>query len=467
MFIGRQRELEFLESRYGQPQGQLVFLYGRRRVGKTETLHEFCKDKEHVFYSCTECTDERQLTSFSQRILAKDIPAARYIKIYSDWEQALKSVLDLPSTAKKLLVIDEFPYMVRNNTEIPSILQNLWDGEFKDANVMIVLCGSAMSFFEREILAEKNPLYGRATGILKMEPMEFLDAAKFFPDYPTLDRILAYSILGGIPHYLKQFDDQSSIVDNIKRAILQRGCILYNEVEFLMRQELRETAVYNTIVVAIALGNTKLNDIFNKTQINKSKLSVYLTNLIELGLVQREFPVSDGIKERANIQRGLYRITDNYFRFWYAFVFPNLSELEGGDIEGVFEDWVEPGLNEYASKVFEEICIEYLRDRNRRKSLPFRFTRIGRWWDKKDELDILAVDKERKKFLVGECKFRKQPFDASELDKLLQKAPSVLAGSEVSYFLFSKSGFTNEVKRRAAEKDIALIGLEEIMGTPR
>ena len=463
MFIGRKRELEFLESRYGQPQGQLVFLYGRRRVGKTETLHEFCKDKEHVFYSCTECTDERQLASFSQRILAKDIPAARYIKVFPDWEQALKSVLDLPSTAKKLLVIDEFPYMVRNNTEIPSILQNLWDGEFKDANLMIVLCGSAMSFFERAILAEKNPLYGRATGTLKLEPMEFSDAAKFFPDYPTLDRILAYSILGGIPHYLKQFDDRSSIGDNIKRAILQRGCILYNEVEFLMRQELRETAVYNTIVVAIALGNTKLNDIYNKTQIDKSKLSVYLTNLIELGLVQREFPVPDGIKERANIQRGLYRITDNYFRFWYAFVFPNFSELEGGDIEGVFEDWVEPGLNEYASKVFEEICIEYLRDRNRRKSLPFRFTLIGRWWDKKDELDILAVDKQRKRVLVGECKFRGQPFDASELDKLLQKAPSVLAGSKVSYILFSKSGFTSEVQRRAAEKDIALIGLEEIM----
>ena len=209
--IGRKKELQFLEDKYNSKGGQLVVLYGRRRVGKTETLREFCKEKPHIFYSCREVSDKLQLRSFSQKLLRENIPAASYIKEFSDWESALKSITELPySDSKKLLIIDEFPYMCKGNTSIPSILQNLWDEYFKDENVMIVLCGSAMSFIEKELLAEKNPLYGRATGIYKMEPMGFYDAIKFFPNYSDRDKVLAYSILGGIPHYLRQFDPEKS-----------------------------------------------------------------------------------------------------------------------------------------------------------------------------------------------------------------------------------------------------------------
>lgn len=326
MFIGRKEELAFLEERYQQEGSQLVVLYGRRRVGKTETLRQFCRDKEHVFFSCTESPDEQQLTSFSERILQKGIPAASYIQRFSDWEKALGSITELPGKGKKLLIIDEFPYMVKGNRSIPSILQNLWDSRLKDENVMIILCGSAMSFIEKEILAEKNPLYGRTTGILKMREMDFYDAVQFVPNYSPEDKIAVYAILGGIPHYLKQFDDRLTLGKNVRKYILSRGSILYSEVEFLMRQELRETSVYNAIIAAVALGNTKLNDIYQKTQIEKTKLSSYLNNLMELGILEREFSMTEGIKEQANVQRGIYRVADNYFRFWYAFVFPNLSE---------------------------------------------------------------------------------------------------------------------------------------------
>lgn len=305
MFIGREAELHFLEERYTAPGGQLVVLYGRRRVGKTETLRRFCEGKSHVFYSCTERTDEQQLAAFSTRMLQKDMPAAKYLTTFSGWEQALSNISELPGQGKKLLVIDEFPYMVRNNPSIPSILQNLWDSTLKEQNVMIVLCGSAMSFIEKEILAEKNTLYGRATGILKMNEMDFYDAARFFPNYSPLDKIRAHAVLGGIPHYLRQFDDRLSLGENIRRYILTRGSILYSEVEFLMRQELREITVYNTIIEAVALGNTRLNDIHQKTQIDKNKLSVYLRNLTDLGIICREFPVADGVKEQTNVQRGL------------------------------------------------------------------------------------------------------------------------------------------------------------------
>lgn len=293
MFIGRESELNFLEERYSSNKGELVVLYGRRRVGKTETLKQFCKDKPHLFFSCRECTDKLQLKNFSEKLLKEKIPASAYISEFTDWEKAFRSITELPyGEKKKLVVIDEFPYMCKGNESIPSVLQNLWDDLLKDENIMLILCGSAMSFIEKELLAEKNPLYGRATGIYKMTEMGFYDAAKFFPDYSPKEKVIAYSILGGIPHYLNQFDGNRTLEENIKKSILSKGCALYSEVEFLLRQELRETPVYNSIIEAVALGNTKLNEISMKSLIDDtSKTSVYLKNLIELGIIEREFSI--------------------------------------------------------------------------------------------------------------------------------------------------------------------------------
>ncbi|MGN1135959.1 MAG: ATP-binding protein [Oscillospiraceae bacterium] len=480
MFIGREAELQFLEERYNSKGGQLIVLYGRRRVGKTETLRQFCKNKPHLFFSCRECTDKLQLKSFSEKLLKENIPASAYISEFSDWEKAFRSIPELPyGDNKRLVVIDEFPYMCKGNESIPSILQNLWDELLKDENVMLILCGSAMSFIEKELLAEKNPLYGRATGIYKMTEMGFYDAVRFFPNYSPRDKVIAYAVLGGIPHYLKQFDDSLSLGENIKKNILTKGSALYSEVEFLLRQELRETPVYNSIIEAVALGNTKLNDISIKSLIDDtSKTSVYLKNLIELGIIEREFSVSESIKEKANTNRGLYRITDNFFRFWYAFVFTNVSELEGGDVDGVYKYSVEPLLHEFAAMPFEDICKEYVRELQKSDALPFRYAKMGRWWGKttvrrKDdktevadtEIDILAVSKQSDKYLVGECKFKGKPFRYSEyLDTIVKLSP-YKEKAEFYYYLFSESGFDEKVIEVARKDEhIVLCGLEEIVG---
>ena len=478
MFIGRKQELQFLEDKYNSKNGQLVVLYGRRRVGKTETLREFCRNKPHVFYSCREISDKLQLRSFSEKLMNEKIPAASYIKEFADWEAALRCITDLPyGDNKKLLIIDEFPYMCRNNESIPSILQNLWDEVFKDENVMIVLCGSAMSFIEKELLAEKNPLYGRATGIYKMESMGFYDAAKFFPNYSDKDKIIAYAVLGGIPHYLAQFDPDLSLYDNIKKNILTKGCALYSEVEFLLRQELRETSLYNSIIEAVALGNTKLNDISTKSLVeDTSKTSVYLKNLIELEIIEREFSVDDGTKERANTNRGLYRLTDNFFRFWYAFVFTNYSELEGGDVDGVFEYAIKPSLHEFASFAFEDVCREYVREMQKANKLPFRYKRMGRWWgkttvrrkdgieSKETEIDLLAVSAKSDKYLLGESKFKGRPFSYGEYLDTAAKLAAIKEKAEFYYYLFSESGFDEKVISEAADNDsIKLIAVEDIV----
>jgi len=481
MFIGREAELKFLQDKFDNENGQLVVLYGRRRVGKTETLREFCKGKQHVFYSCTQSTDKVQLSKFSKHILKEDIPAKQYISEFADWESAFRSVLDFPfGEQKKLLIIDEFPYMCKGNKSIPSVLQNLWDAELKDKNVMIVLCGSAMSFIEKELLAEKNPLYGRATGIYKMTEMGFYDAIKFFPNYSDKDKVLAYSILGGIPHYLRQFSSKLSLAENIKKNILTKGSVLYSEVDFLLHQELRETPIYNSIIEAVALGNTKLNDISQKSLVeDTSKTSVYLKNLIELGIIEREFSVDSKSKEKANSNRGTYRLTDNFFRFWYAFGFTNFSQLENGDVDGVYDYVIAPALHEFASFTFEDVCKEFVREMQKKNELPFRYSKMGRWTGKttvrdKDapkgvrvaetEIDILGVEKDGKEYLIGECKFKKAPFDYSEYLDTFTKLTPLKDTAKFYYALFSESGFDDKLVSEADNNDnITLYNLNQIV----
>lgn len=480
MFIGREAELKFLQDKYTEERGQLIVLYGRRRVGKTETLREFCKDKPHVFFSCTQTTDLVQLRNFSSRMFKENIPAKNYISEFADWEKAFRAVLDLPyGNQKKLLVIDEFPYMCRGNKSIPSILQNLWDAELCDSNVMIILCGSAMSFIEKELLSEKNPLYGRATGIYKMKEMGFYDAIKFFPEYSDRDKVLTYAVLGGIPHYLRQWNPKLSVDENIKRNILTKGCILYSEVEFLLHQELRETPIYNSIIEAVALGNTKLNDISQKSLLeDTAKTSVYLKNLMELGIVEREFSVDSKIKERANTGRGTYRLTDNFFRFWYAFGFANYSQLEDGDVDGVYEYVVKPALHEFASFAFEDVCREFVRMLQKKNELPFRYSKMGRWMGKttvrdekasdglrtaETEIDLLCIGKDAREYLVGECKFKGVPFSYSEYLDTLAKLTPLKETSKFYYALFSESGFDQKILDCAAMNETQLYSLEDIV----
>ncbi len=468
MFLGREEELRYFEERYASSKAELIVLYGRRRIGKTELLRQFIADKQAVFYACTECTDMEQLARFSKRLLETGMPAARYLTGFPDWEAALQSIGTIPGEGKKIVILDEFPYACRNNPELPSILQNLWDHELSRENVLLILCGSSMSFMEEELLAEKNPLYGRATGIYKLNPLPFRKVRDFFPDYTEEEQITAYAILGGVPHYLIQFDANRTLSENIRENILRKGCVLYNEVDFLLHQELRETSVYNAIIEAIALGSNTLALIHTKTQIDKTKLSVYLKNLMELGIVTREFSVLQSLRKREGSQRGQYLLTDSYFRFWYAFVYGSYSELESGDVEGVWRYQIAPRLHAFVSHAYETVCMEYLRECNRSDALPFHFSQIGRWWDKvthvvegkkqaiAEEIDCVATDRERREFLLAECKYRHQPADVEVLTKLKKKFPQKKYPGTYHYTIFSFWGFTERLESVAREEGVLL-----------
>ena len=472
MFIGRTRELEFLNDCYNSQKAELVVIYGRRRIGKTELLKEFCKDKANIFYTCREFTDNLQLKSFTEKIHSYHIPEFEYIDCFSDWEKVFSTVLHVSTEQKKLLIIDEFPYACKVNESIPSVLQVLWDEKLQYENVMIILCGSSMSFIEKKLLAEKKPLYGRATGIYKISPLPYIDAIKFFPNYSNEDKMTAYSILGGIPHYLRQFDPNASIQENVIKKILNKGSALYSEVEFLLRQELREPAVYNTIIESIALGNTSFNDILTSTKIEKSKASVYLNNLVDLGIVKKEVPSLNTKSKQISSSKSIYVLTDNFFRFWFAFVFHNFTDLERDDAEGVWYNEIKPNLHNFSSKAFENICLDYLYLLNKSNKLPFRISTAGRFLGKTNiiievkpssvaiEIDILATDKNKNNYILGECKFRNELFDLGELKKLQQK---FYFNGNPYYFLFRLAGFTDAVKKEAlAHNNISLFTLSDL-----
>lgn len=473
MFIGRESELKFLSDAYESQKAEFIVLYGRRRVGKTELLNEFCKDKTCIFYTCREYTDRQQLLSFTDKLHDLKIREYEEVDCLSSWEKVFSTVLKIKTDKKKLLVIDEFPYACKVNESIPSVLQVLWDEKLRRENVMIILCGSAMSFIEKNLLAEKNPLYGRTTGIYKMKPLPYTDAVKFFPNFSDEDKLLAYAVLGGVPHYLRQFSDNISLEENIKNNILRKGCSLYNEVEFLLKQELRETAVYNTIVEAIALGNNSFGDISGRTRLEKSKLSVYLKNLIEISIIEKETPALASDKEKGSASKGSYVLTDNFFRFWYAFAYRNLTDLENEDIDGVWDDDIKNNLHDFASRPFEKLCLDYLYILNKKRLLPFRIHNAARYWGKTTqevdgkktsvnlEIDILAPDVKKEKFIFGECKFTNEAFDMQQLKKLQSK---VFVEGEIYFYLFSLSGFTEAVKEYAANAgNVVLVSAKDLL----
>ncbi len=474
MFIGREYELDFLNERYESDNAEFIVLYGRRRVGKTELLSEFCKGKKHIFYTCNEYTNAKQLSEFSGKFLPTNPEVARIVKQFSDWESAFSFLGEYDQSEKMVVVIDEFPYMVKGDESIPSVLQNLWDHNLKNKNIMLILSGSSMSFIENELLAYKKPLYGRTTATYKLEPMPYYDAVKFFPDYSDEDKAIAYSILGGIPHYLRQFDAKLSIEANIKKKILTKSAQLYDEVEFLLHQELREPAVYITIIEAIAFGCNKYTEIGEKSHVDGTKLSSYLKNLVELGIVIRELPALSKEKDNVKRSQGEYVLADSFFRFYYSYVYPHKAELDTNNVESVWKYCIKDNLHHFASKAFENMSISYLRRLNGREALPCYFTSFARWWGKvtkkdekgkprstSEEIDVVAVDMTGNIHLVGECKFTNAPFDLSQLNATKEKHP--FAGT-VQYYLFSLNGFTDAVIATAeSDHTIHLVTLSDIL----
>lgn len=463
MFIGRERELEALNEMYLQDKFQLFVLYGRRRVGKTTLLNEFCKNKNAVFYSAEQSNSKLNLEKFSNTVF--DYYGEKNLEPFSSWGNALLYINDRQREKRLILVIDKFPYLVKKNRALLSELQHLIDHRLKDGNLFIILCGSYMGFMEKEVLGSKSPLFGRRTGQLHMKPFSYQTSIRFLNEFSNEDKLKLYGAFGGTPLYLNQIQPEKSFEDNIKNAFLKVTAYLYEEPLLLLRQEVKEPGVYSAIIEAIAGGYTKSNEIATKIGENSAKCLKYIKILCDLGIVYKETPF--GEKEAS--RKTIYGISDLMFRFWYRYVFPNRTLIETGAIEAVWEKKVSPDYSNYMGLVFEKICRDYLSSENAKGNLPFLFTAIGRWWGtnssthSQEEIDIVANSADD--YLIGECKWRNEKTDMSVLSGLKRKADVFNKNRGDTWFvLFSKSGFTNELVSKAAKDNrIILVDTDKLI----
>ena len=457
-FIDREQEMETLQSEYDRKGSALVVLYGRRRVGKTTLISRFIKDKKALFFLASEESESQNRNAFKDKVaefINSDLLRNADIK---NWDTLFKTIMDTPFDTKPVIVLDEFQYLGKANPAFPSIFQRIWEEILKDRSVMVILCGSLISMMESQTLAYSSPLYGRRTAQIRLKQIPFAYYNEFYPGKSRKELIERYAITGGVPKYIELSSESKDIYTAIEKCVLNRSGYLYDEPHFLLQQEVTEVGSYFSIIKAIAAGNSKLSAISTVLEIKSTSLTKYLKTLIDLDILEREVPVTEESPEKS--KKGLYKIRDNYLRFWFAFVYPNMSFIESGHSRVVMSKIRKGLVSEHISFVYEDVCRERMWELNADDAWPFHFTKLGRYWDAKTEIDIAAIDPDGKNLIVGECKYWQEPVGLNILHNLEEKAKSVAWEQnrrKVWYVLFSAEGFTEDLKAVAAERDDVLL----------
>lgn len=460
MFIGRKKELDKLNSLYNQQDFQFVVLYGRRRVGKTTLITKFCENKKAVYFMATEGTAKENLEYFSKAIWETLMPGVT-MPVFESFESLLEYI-DTIAEERIILAIDEYPYLAESYPAISSMLQLHIDHKWKNSKLMLVLCGSSMSFMENQVLGYKSPLYGRRTAQFKILPFTFFEFQESSLDYNMEELAVLYGITGGIPEYISRIRPELSLTENIEQLYFDPSGRMFEEPSNLMKQELRNPAIYHSVISAIASGHSRLNDIARKVGEENSACSNQLNSLINLGLVKKEYPAL----ESENTRKTIYRLEDFSFCFWYRFVAPNVSNIIRGRGKEVLERLVIPQLNHYMGEVFEKICLQFLYEPKATEKAPFFYGNIGRWWGnnpklkRQEEIDLAAGDKDN--ILLGECKWNNQDISVDVLKDLLAQG-ELFHQKNKFFYLFAKRNFSGLLMEKyASYENIYLYTLEDM-----
>jgi len=456
MFYGRNSEMKKLNEMYNSENFEFAVIYGRRRVGKTTLIREFVKDKNAIFFAASESTSDDNLLSLSRCIGGRsDAP------VYQDYECALSALFNMATHERLVFVIDEYPYLAESHKAISSLLQIAIDHNRDNTKIMIILCGSSMSFMENQVLGYKSPLYGRRTAQFKILPFTFFESLHFLKGFSTVDRATIYGVTGGIPEYLNKINPNKDVRANIIDLFLTSSGHFFEEPTNLIKQELREPSTYNVIVESIASGASRLNEIATKSKLESNKCAKYLSSLISLGLVRKEYPYGETVSKRS-----IYRLEDNMFRFWYRFVFTNVSAITVGLGEAVYDNEVEPQLNAYMGLIFEDICKQWLFEQAKKNALPFFIGSMGRWWGtdsatrQQVEIDIMAAKKDNAIF--AECKWKNAPVDIDVLDALRQKS-EIFSHLKPHFYVFVKNDCTPQLRDAGAGECVNVVGLSQMV----
>jgi AAA+ ATPase superfamily predicted ATPase len=445
VFVGREKELASLNKLYDEKSFQMVVMYGRRRIGKTTLISAFVAKRPAIFFTAQEVNDTLNLLQFSKKIYAFfDVPQST--GAFLTWNDAFDFLGDRAKERQFILAFDEFPYAAAANRSLKSVLQTAIDHKLKGTAMFLILCGSRVGFMENEVLGYKSPLFGRRTSQMKIEGFDYYDAGKMLTAFDSGDRLRFYACVGGTPHYLSQIKGAETFKENIKRLFFDISGYLYNEPMMLLQQELREPAMYNSIIAAIAGGASRLNEIATRINEDASKVGKYLQTLMNLQIIQKLYPFDEDMQSS---RKGIYRLADNGYGFWYRFVFPRRPEIESGNGDIVADNEVFGGnLSTYIGKPpFETVCLQYLKRANRNGQLPFTATSFGSWWgaDPKERIqadfDAVAANRATGQIILGECKWKTAVNATAEIQKLKAKEHLLGKYGDRYYYIFSKAPF--------------------------
>jgi len=463
LFIDRTPELSTLKSEYDKKGAGLIVIYGRRRVGKTTLIREFLKNKPHIYFLADK-QFETELIGRLRNSISEYLKDPNLAEIeFKTWDSLFDYWIKHADFSNKVVfVIDEFQYLASVNNAFPTIFQRVWDEKLKERNILVILCGSLINMMYSTTLSYNSPLYGRRTGQMKLDPVSFKYFHNFFPHVSDEKLIELYSVIGGIPKYIEIFNPQKNVFENIKEHILEKKGYLYAEPRFILSEEVSETTTYFSILKTIASGQHKMGNIASRLMTSTQNLTGYFNMLIDLGILERRVPVTEAMPEKSKM--GLYFIKDNFFRFWFRYVFANQNYLEMENTDYVFRK-VKDEFDEFVSLTFEDIAANIFFDQKVIRSLPFEPEKWGRWWDRKNEIDLVAINSSEKKALFIECKWSKRLVDIDVLTDLKNKASQVdwFKDEREDYFaIISKKGFTKRLVELAEREGIMLRSISQI-----
>jgi AAA+ ATPase superfamily predicted ATPase len=466
-FYDRKRELAILDDLYKRTAGQMLVLYGRRRIGKTALLTHWINQRKHpaLFWTADRTGAANQLRAFSQLLQRLIAPHSTIPPefTYTSWELVFNELARLCESQRLIVVLDEFTYVLESNPGLASILQRIWDHRLQSSKIFLVLSGSHAGMIVRETLTYRSPLYGRATQSIHLHPLPFGALSNFFPEYSMPERVTLYACLGGVPHYLRLCDAHLTAEENLERLLA--SSLILDDAGTLLRDQLSEPRNYVAIIENIVAGYTRLSEIATMSGMNTSNASQYLATLQQLGIITRETPATVARSDQS--KQGRYRIADAYLRYYYRFLAPARTQLEQGYTKQVWAT-IRQHLEEYVGLFgFEELCREWVLRQGEDGRLPFVPRRVGSFWKRPGpQVDVVAINEDEHAILLGECKWTAAPLGRSTVLGLLEKTAAVVPGPleawKVYYAFFSKAGFTDEAKRAAGSAKCFWVDLEQL-----
>ena len=459
-FIDRENEFRLLEEQYSSKDASFVVVYGRRRVGKTALVSEFMQRKGGgLYYLATEESAEQNLKAFRKQT-ADFIGNELLASSNADWLTVFRYLSEYDPSQRIIIAIDEFQYIGRSDAAFPSVMQKAWDTILKKANVMLIICGSIVASMRSQVLDYDSPLYGRRTAQIRLKQIGFDYYPDFFKGRSRDELVPFYAVTGGVPRYIDSFCETEDLFDGIRKNILTPGSYLYEEPNFLLRNEVSEIGSYFSLLRAIAMENHKMSEISGFLGTKQTSLTKYLKTLIDLDILERTVPVTEPDPEKS--KSGLYYIKDYFLAFWFRYVYPYQSYLESGQTNYVIERIKNSFSQNYVSFVYEELCRQKMWNLAAEGTWDYEITKIGRYWGSAaGETDIVAFAPGGIGLVLGECKYTESPEGLQTLHDLQNKADDIkrLTGTEkASYIIFSAGGFTKGLKDEAGRnKTITLI----------